>query len=100
MLPSGVTANPQRATFAAKFQIGREHAFPTRRSADLKLVGANYRIDKSKPDGRLMLFYASEWRDGESAASYFRRQVSDWKRTRFPYTTLCRSETCRRKLSN
>lgn len=49
-----------------------------------KLVGANYRIDKSKPDGRLMLVYASEWRDGESAASYFRAYQTvlkkKWKR--------------------
>jgi len=47
-------------------------------------LGANYRIDKSKPDGRLMLVYASEWRDDGSAASYFRAYQTvlkkKWKR--------------------
>jgi hypothetical protein len=49
-----------------------------------KLVGANYRIDKSKANGRLMLVYASQWNNSESAASYFRAYQTvlkkKWKR--------------------
>jgi hypothetical protein len=49
-----------------------------------KLLGANYRIDKAKPNGRLMLLYASQWSDADSASGYFRAYQTvlrkKWKR--------------------
>lgn len=49
-----------------------------------KLMGADYRIDKAKADGRLMLVYASQWSDEDSAAGYFRAYETvlrkKWKR--------------------
>lgn len=36
-----------------------------------RLKGAAYRIDEAKPDHRMMLVYASEWEDEDSAAKYF-----------------------------
>lgn len=49
-----------------------------------RLMGANYRIDKTKSDGRLMLVYASRWSDEASASGYFRAYQTvlrkKWKR--------------------
>jgi hypothetical protein len=36
-----------------------------------KLKGSAYRIDESKPDRRMMLVYASEWDNEDSATQYF-----------------------------
>ncbi len=49
-----------------------------------KLVGADYRIDQAKQDGRLMLVYASQWSDADSASGYFHAYENvlrkKWKR--------------------
>ncbi len=36
-----------------------------------RLKGGTYRIDESKPDHRMVLFYVSEWEDESAAAQYF-----------------------------
>jgi hypothetical protein len=36
-----------------------------------KLKGADYRVDETKGDHRMMLVYASEWSDPDAAAQYF-----------------------------
>jgi hypothetical protein len=54
-----------------------------------KLKGGAYRIDESKPDHRMVLFYVSEWQDESAAARYFDayRKVLQGKWKKFEVTS-------------